>query len=101
MNNDDDLLEVYDEKETTARTTEKSPSPINWIGAFLVLGFLLVIGMIFFKKPSNRFLDRDVVLMRQVELLNVLKTSNDKQEIQQVVNEYDSLALVLDKIDNH
>ncbi|MGH1336205.1 MAG: hypothetical protein ACRBFS_08760 [Aureispira sp.] len=102
MNNDNDLLELNDGNHDAADTinTKKEALSINLLGVIIVLGFLVVIGMIFLKNASNNHISRDVILLRQVELLNILKTSRNQQEMQYVVNEYDSLALILEQIDN-
>lgn len=102
MNNDNDLLELYDNDQDAEGALDKNKEPfsINLLGVIMVLGFLVVIGMILFKNLSNEQVNREALLLRQVELLNILKTSQNQQEIHFAVNEYDSLARILEKIDN-
>ena len=102
MNNDNDLLELYDNYQEVEEAIDKKKDPlsINLLGIIMVLGFLVVIGMILFKNLSNEHVNREVLLLRQVELLNILKTSRNQQEMHYAVNEYDSLAHILERIDN-
>lgn len=99
MNNTNDFVESYDDSNNNLPTTTDTPS-INWFGLLMVAGFLIVIGSILYKNFFNEQLNRDAILLRQVELLNVLKTNNNEETVQQVVNEYDSLARILEAIDN-
>jgi hypothetical protein len=102
---DDDNLEglsdnSYQQEVPTVSKKERFPIVTSLVSVGLVIGFVALIGFIFYKSLNSSSFNRDKILLRQVELLNVLKMSSDEQEMQQVVNEYDSLARVLEVIDS-
>jgi len=99
--NTDNNTPVYKEHITNpALSTDKSFSITNLIGIIMVIGFLVVIGITISKSFFEQQINKEIILFRQGELLNILKNSNNELETQQAVHQYDSLTRILDIIEN-
>lgn len=97
----DNNTPVYNEKVTSlAIRADKRFSITNLTGIIMIIGFLVVIGLTISKSFSEQQINKKTILLRQGDLLNILKTSNNELETQQAVYEYDSLTRILDIIEN-
>lgn len=102
MDNNNNLIELEDgySKTESISTKKRNALSLNIVSLLLVAGFAVMIAMTFYKSISDASINRDAILLRQVELLNILKTSQNEQEMEYAVQEYDSLARVIQEIDN-
>lgn len=102
MDNNNNLVELEDGYSKTENSSIKKGNAfsLNIASLLLIVGFVVMIAMTFYKNISDTSINRDAILLRQVELLNILKTSQNDQEMEYVVQEYDSLARVIQAIDN-
>jgi hypothetical protein len=80
--------------------TNKSSFMTNLTGVIMVIGFLVVIGITILKSFSQRQVNKEIILFRQGELLDILKTSTNELETQKAVHEYDSLTHILELLEN-
>ena len=99
---DEDLLELYDNDDKPAYDyfAASKESAANRVYFYMLLVFMVCIAIKFFQSLSDDSLAEDVIIGRQVELLNVVKNSNDQQEVRAAVQEYDSLEQVLQALDS-
>lgn len=101
QNDNDDLLETYDDNDGSEYDyfQESKENASNLAYGFLMLGFLVLIGIKFFQSLSDTGSDENTIVIRQVQLLKVIKNSQDEQERNAAIIEYDSLARVLELLE--
>ena len=96
----DDLLESYEENESEFDFFQESKEDTSNIAyGFLMLGFLIVIGIKFVMSLTDTSPDVNAIVLRQVQLLKIVEEANSEQEAQAAVAEYDSLANVLNTLE--
>jgi hypothetical protein len=99
--NDDDLLESYNDKEAEYDFFQESKESTNNLAyGFLMLAFLLILGIKFVMSLTDTTPDVNAIVIRQVQLLKVVEQANSEQEIQAAVAEYDSLANLLNTLED-
>lgn len=97
MDNNNNLAELEDGYSSTKDISiqKRNNFSLNAASLLIILGFMAAIAIIFYKNINNNSINKDAMLLRQVELLNILKTSQSQQEMEYAVQEYDSLARVI------
>lgn len=99
-NNDDDLLEPYEEHSSDYDFFEESKENTSNIAySFVMIGFLVLLGIKFIMSLSDTGPDRNAIVIRQVKLLDVIKNAQNEEEAQTAIIEYDSLSRVLDVLE--
>lgn len=98
QNRDNHLLDGHYTNSPTHLPTPPRKQYDGLASLLIIVGFIIVIGINFFKSLSNSSLQRDAVLGRQVELLNQLKSTDDAPQVQRLISEYDSLSVILENI---
>lgn len=71
----------------------------GFLSIFIIIGFMVVIGINFIRSLSNQYSHQDVIINRQVKLLNRLKNETEERHIQAILTEYDSLSTLLDELE--
>lgn len=71
----------------------------GFLSLFIIIGFMIVIGINFIRSLSNQYSHRDAIINRQVKLLNRLKNETEERYIQAILTEYDSLSTLLDELE--
>ncbi len=101
-NDNDDLLEIYDDNKGPEFDffEQKKENNENFVYFLIMMGFLLCLAIKFFQSLPDNGPDEDAIVVRQVELLRIIQVSKDEQLVQSAVQEYDSLATVLQQIEN-
>lgn len=102
QDDNDDLLEPYDNDEISDDDyfQESKENVSNLAYAFMMIAFLVVIGIKFFQSLSDTTTDENAMVIRQVQLLKLIETSTNEQEVAHAIAEYDSLANVLETLAN-
>jgi hypothetical protein len=96
----DDLLESYDENNSDYDFFQESKENTSNIAYwFLMLAFLILLGIKFVMSLTDTTPDVNAIVIRQVQLLKIVEQANTKQEAQAAIVEYDSLVSVLDAIE--
>ena len=93
--NNDDLLESYDDNDSDYdffQESKKNTSNIAY--GFMMLAFLIILGVKFVMSLTDTSSDVNAIVIRQVQLLKVVEQANSEQEVQAAIVEYDSLARV-------
>ncbi|WMX15640.1 MULTISPECIES: hypothetical protein [unclassified Aureispira] len=95
--NEDDLLESYEDNDAEYDFFQESKENTNNVAYGLVmLGFLVVLGIKFVMSLTDTRPDVNAIIMRQVKLLKIAEQATTTEEAQAAMIEYDSLARVLD-----
>lgn len=98
---DDDLLESYDNDDNSDydffQESKETTSSIAY--SFIILGFLIVLGIKFVMSLTDKTPDINAIVIRQVQLLKIVEKANTEAEVQAAIVEYDSLARVLDNLE--
>lgn len=98
--NDDDLLESYNDQESEYDFFQESKeSTSNVAYGFLMLGFFVILGIKFVMSLTDTTPDINAIVSRQVKLLKVIEKADSEQEVQTAVAEYDSLANILNTLE--
>lgn len=93
--NNNDLLESYDDNDSDYDFFQESKeNTSNRAYGFIMLAFLIILGIKFVMSLTDTSADVNAIVIRQVQLLRVVEEANSEQEVQAAVAEYDSLARV-------
>lgn len=99
-NNNDDLLEPYEDNSSEYDFFEESKENTSNIAySFVMIGFLVLFGIKFIMSLSDTGPDTNAIVIRQVKLLDIIKNAQNEEEAQAAVIEYDSLSRVLDVLE--
>jgi hypothetical protein len=98
----DDLLEIYDDNKAPEFDyfAEQKEKTGNFVYFLIMMGFLVCIAIKFFQSLPGNGPDEDAIVIRQVQLLKIIQDSKNEQLVQSAAQEYDSLANVLQEIEN-
>ena len=101
--NDDDLLEIYNEQPDDSFNYfhDRQESTSNTFYFFIMIGFLVCFGIKFFQSLMDDGPDENAIVLRQVQLLKTVQSSQDQAEIDQAIQEYDSLAQILERLETN
>lgn len=98
--NNDDLLESYDENDSDYDFFQESKESTSHVAyGFVMLGFLIIIGIKFVISLTDTSPDVNAIVIRQVQLLKVVEQATTENEAQAAIAEYDSLARVLEVLE--
>ena len=98
--NNDDLLESYEEESSEYDFFQESQENRNNIAyGFVMLGFLVLLGIKFVQSLTDTSPNVNAIVIRQVQLLKVIEQASTEQETQAAIAEYDSLVSVLNTLD--
>jgi len=98
--NNDDLLESYDDENTEYDFFQEAQESTNNIAYNVVIfGFLIILGIKFILSLTDTSPNANAIVLRQVQLLKVIEQAPTEQEAQAAIAEYDSLANVLNTLD--
>ena len=97
---DDELLESYDDDNSEYDFFQESKENTSNVAyTFVVLGFLIVLGIKFVMSLTDTTPDVNAIVIRQVQLLKIAEKAETETEVQAAIVEYDSLARVLDALE--
>jgi hypothetical protein len=100
--NNDDLLESYNDDDSDQEYDffqESKENTSNIAYSFVMFGFLIMFGIKFAMSLTDTSPDMNAIVIRQVQLLKIVENSNEEQEVQAAVAEYDSLARVIENLE--
>jgi hypothetical protein len=98
--NNDDLLESYDDNNADYDYFQESKeSTSNRAYGFVMIGFLILFGIKFVMSLTDTSPDISTIVIRQVQLLKIVEQADSEQEARAAVAEYDSLARVLETLE--
>lgn len=102
-NNDDDLLEIYDEQPDGSFDYfhERRESTSDMFSFLVIIGFMVCLGIKFFQSFTDDSPDENAIILQQVKLLKTIQNSQDQAEINQAALEYDSLAQILEQLETN
>jgi len=100
-NDNEDLLEIYDnsDKPDYDFFAESKGNVEGRIYFVMLMVMLVCIGIKFFQSLPGNGPNEDTIIFRQVQLLKIVQESNEEQEVQAAIQEYDSLSLILQEME--
>lgn len=97
---EDDLLEIYDDRnkpeDNYFANSKKETS--DFVYFLILIGFLICIAIKFIQSLNTNTQNKDAVIIRQVQLLKIIRDSNNENEVFPALQEYDSLEQVLESL---
>lgn len=102
MRDDDDLLELHDEQfENKQETYWQDVRENNNDWAYMGLAFIILIciGIKFYQSINSTEDQQMQILLRQSELLNVIKGTQNPDVQRAAISEYDSLSQIMERLE--
>ena len=99
MQQDDTLLDGHNSEYPPVPQPNPESKYDGLASLLIIVGFMVVIAINFFRSLSSNAQTRNAILNRQVELLNQLKQETNEDDMQNLLSEYDSLSTVLSDLE--
>lgn len=99
--NNNDLLDIEEHNQRPEQHYFQASreETSNLVYGWMMLGFLILLGIKFVQSLTDTSTSENAIIARQVQLLEVIQNSKNEQEVEQAVQEYDSLGKVLENLE--